>query len=123
MRKGENSNRPKPGSTIKVQPIKDLKDIATIKRLLKSRPRDLCLFTLGCNTNLRASDLLQIRAGQVRSLKVMDEIEIKEKKSHKLRRVSLNKACIESIRGLLNSRHCNRVQFLLKRGFGHIVIK
>ena len=104
MKKGENFNHPKPGSEIKVEPIKSTKDINSIKKLLSDRPRDYCLFILGINTNLRASDLLQIKAGQVRSLKPMDEIELKEKKTGKRRRVSLNKACVDSIKRLLSSR-------------------
>lgn len=104
MKKGENFNHPKSGSEIKVEPIKTTKDINSIKKLLSDRPRDYCLFILGINTNLRASDLLQIKTGQVRSLKPMDEIEIKEKKTGKRRRVSLNKACADSIKRLLASR-------------------
>ena len=104
MRKGENTNHPKKGSTIRVEPIRELKDIKAIKALLSDKPRDLCLFTLGINTNLRASDILRITAGQVRGLKPGDEIEIKEKKTGKLRRITLNKAVIRSIQGLLSSK-------------------
>ena len=39
----------------------DLKDIKAIKKILTTRPRDLCLFTIGINTNLRASDLLRLK--------------------------------------------------------------
>ncbi|MBF0510477.1 MAG: tyrosine-type recombinase/integrase, partial [Deltaproteobacteria bacterium] len=67
------------------------------KRLLADRPRDLALFTVGINTNLRASDLLQITVGQVRGLKPMDEITLKERKTGKPRRISLNRACVEAI--------------------------
>ena len=42
---------PKKGSTIKVEPIKSLRDIATIKRLLADRPRDYALFVIGINSN------------------------------------------------------------------------
>lgn len=56
MQKGQNFNHPKKGSSIRVEPIKKAKDIKSIKRLLKDRPRDLCLFVTGINTNLRASD-------------------------------------------------------------------
>jgi integrase len=99
-----NQNHPRPGSTIKVEPIRDLKDIKLIRRLLADKPRDECLFTLGINTNLRASDLVRITAGQVRGLKEGDEIELKEKKTGKARRITLNKAVIASIRRLLASR-------------------
>jgi len=98
-----NQNHPKKGSRIKVEPIKGLKDIKTIKRLLAGKPRDLALFTLGINTNLRASDLLGIKVAQVADLKAGDEIEIREKKTGKLRRITLNKAAIKAIQQLLSS--------------------
>ena len=55
MKKGQNHNHPKKDSQIKVEPIKSLKDIETIKKLLANKPRDLALFTIGINTNVRAS--------------------------------------------------------------------
>jgi len=81
MRKGQNINHPKKGSQIKVEPIREQKDIKAIKKLLEGNPVYYALFIVGINTNLRASDLLRIRAGQVRGLKPMDEIELKEKKT------------------------------------------
>ena len=102
MQKGQNWNHPEQGSTITVEPIKNPKDIQSIKRLLRDNPRDLCLFTLGINTNLRASDLLRIKVGQVRGLKPESELVLKEKKTSKLRRITLNKAAVEAIRGLLD---------------------
>jgi hypothetical protein len=63
MKKGQNTNRPAKGSQIKVHPIIKLKDIKAIKRSLVDKPRDFCLFVLGINTNLRASDLTQITVG------------------------------------------------------------
>ena len=104
MKKGENKNHPKKGSRIKVEPIRDLKDIRAIKKLLDGNPMYSALFTLGINTNLRASDLLRITAGQVRGLKAMDEIELKEKKTGKTRRITLNKACVEALTRLLASK-------------------
>ena len=70
MVKGQNWNRPQPGDQIKVEPIRRKKDIDSIKKLIAGNARDSALFTLGINTNLRASDLLRIRAGQVRDRKV-----------------------------------------------------
>ena len=104
MQKGQNLNHPKKGSMIKVEPIRKLKDVKAIKQLLTDKPRDLCLFTLGINTNLRASDLLRLTAGRVRGLKAGDEIEIKEQKTGKMRRITLNKTGIRSIQGLSASR-------------------
>ena len=96
-----NPNHPKKGSTIKVEPIRHLKDIKAIKRLLQDSPRDFCLFTLGINTNLRASDLLAIRAGMVRN---QEELVLKEKKTGKERRITLNTISQKAIQRLLDSR-------------------
>ena len=104
MKKARNQNRPKKGDQIKVDPIRKRKDIESIKKLLADDPRNSALFTIGINTNLRASDLLRIRVGQVRDLKPGDEIELKEKKTGKSRRITLNKACVQAIQRLLASR-------------------
>lgn len=99
-----NPNHPKKGDEIKVDPIKSLKDIATIKKMLRSdKPRDYCLFVLGINTNLRASDLVSITVGQVRDLKAGDELTLKEKKTGKGRRITLNTSAIEAIQHYLGS--------------------
>jgi len=115
---GQNFNHPQKGSSTRVDPIRNLKDIKAIKKLLQDNPRDLCLFTLGINTNLRASDLLQITAGQVRHLKAGDELTLKEQKTGKHRRITLNKAAVSSIKGLLSSRlyQDNDPLFLGQRG-------
>ena len=47
-------------------------------------------FTLGINTNLRASDLLAITAGMVRD---KEELVLKERKTGKERRINLNEQC------------------------------
>ena len=85
MRKGENSNHPKKGSTTKVDPIKSTKNIQTIKKQLADNPLDYALFVVGINTNLRASDLLSIKVHQVKDLNPNDEIVLNEKKTKKPR--------------------------------------
>jgi integrase len=47
---------------------------------------------------------LKIKAGQVKDLKPGDELTLNETKTGKHRRITLNKAVISSIQGLLNSR-------------------
>jgi integrase len=121
MKKGQNWNHPEKGSRIKVEPIRDLKGIKTIKAFLKNRPRDLAIFTIGINTNLRACDLLQIRAGMVRGVKSMDEIEIKEQKTGKLRRINLNAGCADAIRRLLASGPFDVQDFLFRSQRGPVL--
>jgi integrase len=96
-----NPNHPKKDSTIKVEPIREIRDIKSIKKLLADNPRNLCLFVLGINTNLRASDLLRITVGQVRHCRAGDEITLKEKKTGKQRRITLNKSAVTAIQDLL----------------------
>lgn len=97
------TNRPQKGDTIKVEPIRDLKNIKAIKRLLADKPRDLAIFTLGINTNLRASDILQITTGIVRNLKPEEHFTIKEKKTGKDRAITVNKTVHEAITALLST--------------------
>jgi integrase len=112
MQKGQNYNHPKEGSTTKVDPIKSKKHIQTIKKLLADRPLDFALFTVGINTNLRASDLLSIKVHQVNDLNPNDEIVLNEKKTKKGRRLNLNKACISAIQRLLKSKEYSDKDFL-----------
>jgi len=94
-------NYPRPGSTIKVEPIRELKDIKSIKRLLADRPRNLAIFVIGINTNLRAGDLLKITVGMVRGLEVGDHFSLTEKKTTKNRIITINKSVHDVIQNLL----------------------
>lgn len=122
-KKGGNANHPKKDSIIKVDPIKNSKDIQAIKKILKDRPRDYCLFTLGINTNLRASDLLSITYDQVVGVTVGNELVLKEKKTGKPRRITLNKAAVEAIEQLLkNAEYCGPGDFLFKGQRGILTV-
>lgn len=109
MKKGENRNHPVKGSSISVEPIRSLKDIKLIKKILADNPRNTCLFTLGINTNLRAGDILNIKVGQVRGSK---ELVLKEKKTGKTRRITLNKVVMEAVKVLLESREYSDSDYL-----------
>ncbi len=98
-----NTNHPAAGSHIKVDPIKNLKDIKSIKKILKDSPRDYALFVMGINTNLRASDLVGIMVGQVRNLKTGDDLVLVERKTGKERCITLNASVIDAIQIHLTS--------------------
>ncbi|MRS04444.1 integrase [bacterium] len=98
-----NSNRPQKGDCIKVEPIRDSRSIRNIKKLLADKPRDLCIFTLGCNSALRASDLVRITVGQVRYIEPGQHFSIREKKTRKLKSITVNKTVHEAIQGLLKT--------------------
>ena len=110
----KNPNHPKKGSKISVEPIRKKKDLNLIKKLLQDSPRNLCLFIVGINTNLRAVDLLSIRINQVKHLGPEDVLILKEKKTRKTRQVTLNVACISAIQDLIKSKKYHDDDFLFQ---------
>ncbi len=58
-----NPNHPPKGAVLRIEPIRCLEAIEAIKKHLESQPRNAAIFTLGINSNLRASDLLKITVG------------------------------------------------------------
>ena len=86
---------------IKVDPIRSLKDIKKIAESLSKNPRDLALFVVGINTNFRASDLLKIKVGDVRNLKVGEHFATREQKTSKERFTTINAEAYEVIQALL----------------------
>ncbi len=82
---------------IRVEPIRSKRHIANIKRILADKPRDLCLFTLGINTAFRANELLALKVGQVRYLRVGDTITIKQRKTGKYRSVVVNANVVDAL--------------------------
>ena len=44
--KRKSPNAPKKNQKIKVEPIRNIKDIGLIKRILKDKPRDFALFVV-----------------------------------------------------------------------------
>ncbi|MDD2500281.1 MAG: tyrosine-type recombinase/integrase [Geobacter sp.] len=96
-------NHPAKGSSIRVDPIREAKDIKLIKKILQERPRDLALFVVGVNTNLRASDLLRIRVGDVRGLNPGEYFTLREKKTGKLRSITINKPVFDAVATLLQT--------------------
>jgi integrase len=90
-------NHPKHGDRIKVEPIRCIEDVNRIKALLARNPRDLALFTLGVNSVLRPSELLQIRIGHVLGINPGESFEIAGKS------IAVNKTVSESIDNLISA--------------------
>ena len=97
------TNGPDKGDSIKVDPIRDPKDIKLIKKMLADKPRDLAIFTLGINTNLRASDIVKLKVGDVKGLQVGEHFTIREKKTGKERSITLNRTLNDAIHNLLET--------------------
>jgi integrase len=97
MTKGENYNKPKVGSKITVDPIRRMKDIQAISKLLSDNPRNNLLFVMGTNNGLRTGDLLKLKVGGVKGMKVGDTLIIKEGKTGKRNMLVMNKSIHKSL--------------------------
>jgi len=98
-------NNPKPGDVITVEPIKNIRDLQTIKRMLSDNPRDYALFVVGINTALRAGDLLKLTVGQVKDILRNDDGSLlRESKTGKKRQIIFNDAAKDALRKLLALR-------------------
>ena len=87
----QSKNHPTKGSSIVVEPIREIEDIEAIKQLLESKPRDFLLFVMGINNGLRVGDLLQLRAGPFRNVKIGDTVPVREQKTGKPQEIVINK--------------------------------
>lgn len=89
-----------------VQPIRDLKKIETIKKLLRQQNlRDYCLFVVGINSGLRISDLLKLRVSDVyENDKPKDRIRLREKKTNKFKDFPLSDNAKSALKEYLKTR-------------------
>jgi site-specific recombinase XerD len=108
-----------------VQPIRERKQIDAMKKiLLSTNKRDYCLFVVGINSGLRISDLLALTVGEVvDGKKIRDRLEIREKKTGKVKDFPLGEMAKKALRDYLIGRfgRLERVQpteplFLSKKG-------
>ena len=90
-----------------VQPIRNLKQIETIKKLLKSQNmRDYCLFVFGINSGLRISDLLKLRISDIaENGKIKDRIRLREKKTNKFKDFPLSTSTKSALKDYLKIRN------------------
>lgn len=103
MTKGQNSNHIKKGETMFVEPIRRKEDIAAIKELLKDRPRDLLLFTLGINNGLRTCDLLRLKVKDISHLKISEYTRVTETKTRKQNYLMMNSASYQAMQNFLTT--------------------
>jgi len=89
------------GISCRVDPIRSVEEIERIKKLLKDKPRDYCLFVCGINNGLRAGDLLKIKISDVRHLKPGQTFELIEQKTKKPNVFMVNHAVHRAIKAHL----------------------
>jgi integrase len=110
MKSGGNTNHPKKGDRIKVDPIRKIKDIKAISKITQDNPRDHLLFIMGINNGLR------------RNMRVGDALTIKESKTGKDNILVINKTVHRALRNFLDRVQLDDDSFLFasRKGNGHI---
>ena len=108
-----------------VQPIRNLKQVDTIKKLLKQQNlRDYCLFVLGINSGLRISDLLKLQVIDViENGKIKDRIRLREKKTNKFKDFPLSEKTKQAIKEYLKTRNYkeNEPLFISRKNRGFLL--
>jgi integrase len=122
---GSNRQGIKKGSKISVDPIRDIKDIKSINKLLESNPRNLLLWIMGINNGLRASDIVKLKVSDVCDLKQGDVLNIYENKTGKKNILVINKQVFKSLQVFLKKCKPDICDFLFKsrKGNSHITSK
>jgi len=96
---------------MEVDPIRDLEKIAEMKVVLNEKGgRDRLLFIMGINTALRISDLLSLSVGDVldNERQILRTVELREKKTGKVRRFPINESARSALSDYLAGRRgCN----------------
>lgn len=104
------------GRITTTRPIADLEDIAAIKSAIYDNKRDYAMFCFAINTGLRASDIVQLERTD---LETLDDGRItfilREQKTRKVRRITLNEPTTEALQRYLNDSE-GRYVFMSQRG-------
>ena len=107
------------GITTAVQPIRQIKDIKAIQKIISDSPRDALLFTMGINTGLRLVDLLRLKVSQVIELKAGDHINIKEGKTNKQNTLNVNEPIYKALQHYLNEANPKAGDYLFRSRKGN----
>lgn len=104
----------KKGSKTKVDPVRKIKDIKAISKLLQGNHRDSLIWIMGINNGLRASDLVNIKVAQVQNLKSGDMLNIVESKTGKDNVLVINKSVYKALQSFLKEVQPDSQEYLFK---------
>lgn len=96
-------NGPRKGDNVTVEPIRSLKDIKAIHKLLSDEPRNDLLFTMSVHNGLRMCDVLRRTVGEVRNAKPGTSLQIIETKTGKKNVLVVNKAIYKALKKYLDT--------------------
>jgi len=114
----KNNHTPK-GKSCLVEPIRNEKDIESIKKLLSNNKRDLLLFCLSINNGLRANDILHLNVADLELVKQDETITIKERKTGKSNILCINRSVYKILRQYLEERKPEPHEYLFKSKKGN----
>lgn len=98
-----------------VEPIRDRKQIETMKKLLKNNPRNYLMFIIGINTALRASDLLELKYADVMDEKgnLHSHFELKETKTKKNNKIVMTKGVQKALTEYIEDNYKGNLEHYL----------
>jgi len=99
---------------MKVEPIIDVKNIKSIKKLLVDQPRNRLLFIMGINSGLRVQDILALKVADVKDCQIGDRVCLKEKKTGKENIFIMNKEIKTALEEHLAITHLEDHHYLFK---------
>lgn len=88
------------GKILAAEPLTTLDDVEKVRRTIESDLRATALFRTGTNSALRASDLLKLKRTDLKG----NELLVRERKTGKVRRITLNEPTVQAINAYLLSR-------------------
>ena len=97
----KNPNHPCKGARLWADPIRSVADIERVKAHLVGHARNHAIFTVGINTNLRASDIVKLTVGDVIDLKSGQVFMNREQKTSRYIARAANPAVVAAISRLL----------------------
>jgi integrase len=81
------------GKILTADPLKNLDEVQLVKAAINDDPRAFAIFSLGVNSAFRATDLLRLRKVDLKG----NELFVREIKTGKLRRITLNAPTVAAI--------------------------
>ena len=97
-----------------MEPIRKVKDIQLVSRLLSDNPRSHLLFLMGNNNGLRTGYLLELRVKLIRHLKSGDTLTIIESKTGKENFLAVNKTVYKALTRYLQTVKPDDGDFVFK---------
>jgi site-specific recombinase XerD len=99
-------------NSISCDPFRSLDQIAYIKNMLRSKPRELLLFVLGINSGLRVCDIVRLKVKQFKNAQLGDIVAIIESKTGKPNYVLVNSAILEALQNYFAKTEINDNDYL-----------